>query len=135
MALLVVGSILVLAGVYLLLGQIVDDMSSSKWPRNPVPSTAQSRAIGKEIYQRECLECHGTEGSGDGPRAKEFKSDLDLSSHVLAHPSGELFVWISNGLGNDMPAFVDQFTEERRWDLVNYIRTFGQDSLFGTHFH
>lgn len=129
------GCVFVLVGIYLLLEEVVGDAGVSRWPRNPVPSTSQSRATGKEIYQQKCLECHGTDGYGDGPRAREFKADMDLSSHVLAHPSGELFAWINSGLGDDMPSFEDQLTEEQVWHLVNYIRTFGQDSLFGAHAH
>jgi mono/diheme cytochrome c family protein len=42
------------------------------------------------------------------------------------HPDGQLFEWITNGYpGSVMPAYGELLTEEQRWDLVNYIRTFG----------
>ncbi|MDO8688623.1 MAG: c-type cytochrome [Dehalococcoidia bacterium] len=130
-----VGGMVMVVGLYLLLGQVVADASASKWLRNPVSSTAQSRAIGKDIYGQLCLDCHGPEGVGDGSRAKEFSADMDLSAHVLAHPSGELFAWISSGIGDDMPHFEDLLTDEQRWHVVNYIRTFGDFSLFTSHGH
>ncbi len=129
------GAVLALVGVYILMGQLIEDTGSSLWPRNPMPSTSQSRATGKEVYQQNCVECHGPEGVGDGPKARQFRADMDLSAHVLAHPSGQLFVWIGGGLGDNMPAFEGQLTEDQLWHLVNYIRTFGQFSLFGAHAH
>ncbi|MDP2660463.1 MAG: c-type cytochrome [Dehalococcoidia bacterium] len=131
----VLGAIVMVVGLYLLLGQLVVDASASKWLRNPVSSTAQSRAIGKDIYGQLCLDCHGPDGAGDGSTAMEFSADMDLSAHVLAHPSGELFAWISSGIGDDMPYFEDLLTDEQRWHVVNYIRTFGDFSLFTSHGH
>ncbi len=129
------GAITMVIGSYLLLGQVVADATASKWPRNPVSANAQSRAIGRGIYERECLACHGPEGLGDGPKAEGLSADMDLSAHVLAHPSGELFAWISNGIGDDMPYFEDRLTDEERWHVVNYIRTLGDFSLFTSHGH
>ncbi|MDP2727100.1 MAG: c-type cytochrome, partial [Dehalococcoidia bacterium] len=130
-----VGLGLALVGFYLILGDIFDLSSPSGLPRNPFPPNAQSRAVGKEIYVEKCLSCHGPEGFGDGPMAKQVQGDLDLSSHVLAHPSGQIFLWITYGLGKDMPPYEDQLSEEESWHVVNYIRTFGQSSLFGIHVH
>src|SRR5438046_2566647 len=37
--------------------------------KNPVIATETSLADGKELYQQECLICHGPAGKGDGPKA------------------------------------------------------------------
>ncbi len=126
---------LALLGIYLLMGKLATDPSSATWPRNPVAATAESRGIGKGLYGQWCAECHGQEGWGDGVRSREFPADTDLSSHVLAHPSGFLYQWITEGGGQGMPAFKDQFSDQERWHLVNFIRTFGESSLFGVHAH
>lgn len=88
---------------------------------------ASSIAKGLELYQANCLPCHGPEGKGDGPVGLALNPPPSaLSEHVApgVHPDEQLFEWISEGYpGSVMPAFKDLLTEEERWHLVNYIRT------------
>jgi mono/diheme cytochrome c family protein len=51
-----------------------------------------------------------------------------LHTQPGVHPDGRLFEWISFGFGEQsvMPKFVTILTEEERWHVVNYIRTFNQ---------
>ncbi len=135
MALLVAAGLVAFIGVYLLVGDVLALASSAGLPRNPILPSAQSRAVGKEIYARNCLGCHGPEGVGDGPLAKQSQPGLDLRPHVLAHSSGQIFVWVTHGLGSDMPSFEDQLSDEDRWNLVNYVRTLGESSLPEFHAH
>lgn len=134
-ALMLAGSLVAFMGFYALLGDVLALASSSGLPRNPIAPSAQSRAIGKELYARKCLGCHGLEGGGDGPLVKEYLPGLDLRPHVLAHPSGQIFVWITYGLGSEMPSFEEELSDEERWNLVNYVRTLGESSLPGFHAH
>jgi hypothetical protein len=50
----------------------------------------------------------------------------DFRVHMAAgHTDGELFYWVSEGLrGTAMPAFRDLLSEEERWHVINFIRTF-----------
>lgn len=132
----VVGAGVILVGLYLVLGDALQlGYSDSGLPRNPVPSTTRSREIGKAIYDKECAVCHAADGVGDRSKTSALRGDLDLSSHVLAHSSGQLYVWITGGLGSDMPAYGDQLSEEEVWHIVNYIRTFGNSSFWQIHAH
>jgi copper transport protein len=96
---------------------------------NPVPATDRSIASGKTLYEQNCLPCHGPQGKGDGPAGLALRpppADLTVHTAPGVHPDGQLFEWITNGYpGSVMPAFGELLTEEQRWDLVNYIRTFG----------
>jgi mono/diheme cytochrome c family protein len=54
----------------------------------------------------------------------------DLYQHTQpgVHPDGRLYDWITNGFsGNSqMPIFKDILTDDDRWNVVNYIRTFAR---------
>jgi hypothetical protein len=96
---------------------------------NPVPVTDVSVSAGMQLYEEYCLPCHGPQGRGDGPAGLTLRpppADLTIHTAPGVHPDGQLFEWITNGYpGSAMPAFKYALTEEQRWNLVNYIRTFG----------
>jgi mono/diheme cytochrome c family protein len=95
---------------------------------SPVPATEESLAIGLDIYEVNCLTCHGRKGRGDGPSAATLAfPPADLNQHVPYHSDGTLFLWTSEGLPIDsdqknMPAFKDQLTQEERWHVINFLR-------------
>jgi len=93
---------------------------------NPVPATAGSLREGKELYQRECLICHGEKGDGNGPWNEKLPKppgDFTDRQAMARMTDGEVFWKI--GAGRDpMPPFGDRLSEEQRWKLVNYLRTF-----------
>lgn len=104
-------------------------------PRTAEPrvAAAQLASRGKALYGLYCVQCHGSSGRGDGPRAPVFHPPpRDLTSGVFRYrstPAGEpptradLFRTISDGLrGTGMAAFAD-LPERDRWALVEYVRT------------
>jgi copper transport protein len=117
-----------------LAGAIIVARSASFGPdlrslRNPIPPTAASIAAGQQLYaQSGCADCHGPEGRGDGPLAPALRPrPADFRVHMQAgHTDGELFDWITNGVpGTAMPTYGQQLAETERWNLINFIRTFG----------
>ena len=81
--------------------------------------------IGKSLYGKHCKSCHGSEGYGDGVKAKEMKGDLgDFSSKKFqSQTDGALFYKTTFGR-DDMPAFNKKLpSDEDRWLIVNYMRT------------
>lgn len=109
-------------------------------PVKPTPVAADPDA-GKKLYQRWCTQCHGIEGKGDGPAA-EFvyprPRDFTLALFkVRSTPSGQLptdhdlFKVIGEGLpGTSMPAWKKFLTENERWQLMYYVKTFDSLELF-----
>src|SRR5882724_12044846 len=96
---------------------------------NPVASEPKSIAAGKELFIAACLPCHGAAGKGDSPAATALERDGkpvrpgNLSDPKLrAQTDGALFWKISEGR-SPMPVFQEAFTEEQRWQIVNYVRT------------
>ncbi|MYD95354.1 MAG: hypothetical protein F4Y02_17095 [Chloroflexi bacterium] len=92
---------------------------------NPVPPDDVSVSAGREIYEAECVSCHGPAGRGDGPLAATLDPPpLDLVIHVPLHPDDALFGFVFNGIeGTGMPAFGDRYGELDTWHIINFIQT------------
>lgn len=101
------------------------DPEQARRLKNPVTLNAQTLQAAKAIYKEKCEHCHGETGAGDGPEAMMYDpAPADLSrAHVRQMTDGEVFYQISEGR-KPMPPFKDQLTEEQRWQLVHYVRSF-----------
>jgi copper transport protein len=95
---------------------------------NPIPPNPVSVAAGKVVYTANCVPCHGVSGKGDGPIGITLNPrPADLTIHAVpgVHSDGQLYEWITNGFpGSVMPAFKKVLSDDDRWNLVNFIRTF-----------
>ena len=91
---------------------------------NPVPADERSLATGKNLYVKECADCHGGKGRGDGAGARDLEAKMpDLTDPKLwKQTDGALFFKITEGR-EPMPS-TEELSEEQRWHLVNYVRTF-----------
>ena len=94
--------------------------------KNPLsPSDCILRGA-KAIYMDECAQCHGERGKGDGPESMMHSlapADLTDAGHMRAITDGEIFYQISEGR-KPMPSFKKRLTEEERWGLVLFVRSF-----------
>ncbi len=85
---------------------------------NPLASRPEAAAGGEKLFKRNCVECHGENGSG---LAKKNAADL-LLPEVQAQSDGTLFWKITNGnTDRGMPSF-SRLPELQRWQLVLYVR-------------
>ncbi|MBO8142049.1 MAG: CopD family protein [Firmicutes bacterium] len=92
---------------------------------NPVPDTAETAELGRQLFQVHCAVCHGPEGRGDGPQgAMLWPPAADLTEpYIQMHSDGELFWSISKGVpATAMPGFEQLLTEEERWAVIRYLR-------------
>lgn len=97
--------------------------------KNPVAATEASLKRGREVWIKECASCHGEKGRGDGPGIKDLEvkpGDL-TDAHSVAHSDGELFWKITEGR-KPMPSFAETFSEEDRWNVINYLRQLTKQS-------
>ncbi len=133
------GTALVAAG--LLIGMGVLAHGEKDWPvpeeakklKNLVPPSEAALEAAQAIYVEKCLQCHGDTGNGQGPQAMMY--DVKPANFTDAHmmremTDGEIFWKMSEGRA-PMPAFKKQLTEEQRWQLVHYIRTFASPKAAG----
>jgi mono/diheme cytochrome c family protein len=94
--------------------------------QNPVPANKEAIGAGMMTYMDRCQGCHGENGDGKGEKAEKLSvapanfTDGQAMSRVS---DGELFWKITHGR-RPMPGFKDKLTDEERWQVVDYIRTF-----------
>ena len=91
--------------------------------KNPFPADEFSLERGKHSYQLDCIRCHGKDGDGDGLKAEKVQKKVtDLGAAAIQKQTdGELF-WKISEARRPMP--LTDITNDQRWDIVNYIRTF-----------
>lgn len=118
--------IALLAAAHLLLAQNPAYQQDPNWQApaeaatrpNPLASKPQAAAGGRKLFIRNCVECHGRDGSG---MEKKHSADLQLPV-VQSQSDGVLFWKITNGNARrGMPSF-SKLPELQRWQLVLYVR-------------
>lgn len=100
-------------------------------PANPdtfrlptVPYSTVSVERGYKLFVDNCSACHGPLGEGNGPLARStIKPVANLTEpHAAQHTMGDIFHWISYGLGESMPGFTD-VNDDAKWDIINFLRS------------
>lgn len=97
---------------------------------NPIEADEDSVGMGRMLYADNCAVCHGETGEGDGPTAESLDpAPADLhEDHVQDLSDGALFYIISHGRPESaMPAWEGTLSEEERWHVVNFMRTFQEE--------
>jgi putative copper export protein/mono/diheme cytochrome c family protein len=131
---------LLAAGVLLLLvsvprlGMFITNAYPTSFYTSPTGFSAQSIAAGEALFAQNCASCHGPDGQGDGPAAKDLQpppADL-TANHIYAHSDGDLFWWITHGIGAAMPAFGARVDPTGRWDLIDFIHANADATRFGS---
>ena len=92
--------------------------------KNPLPTTAEHLESGRRAYESSCAGCHGPDGKARTGMAWSLPvRPADLSHYLMdSMRDGEIYWVVSNGNEYRMPAFASQYSEERRWELVLYVR-------------
>lgn len=97
--------------------------------KSPFPFTPQVVREGEKLYNTLCISCHGGSGLGDGqPGRFKIEPANFHSTHVTEQNDGALFWKLSNGRGT-MPAYSAALSNEKRWQLIAYIRQFAKQDL------
>jgi mono/diheme cytochrome c family protein len=91
---------------------------------DPLESTPENLAKGKEQFTTYCAPCHGESGQGNGPvahiLAKPPKNLISGTSKDL--PDGYIYGAIRDGVLS-MPSYAEEMPAEQRWQVVMYIRS------------
>jgi len=131
---LLVGGVLLLLVSAPRLGMFITDAYPTSFYTSPTGFSAQSIAAGEALFAQNCASCHGPDGQGDGPVGKDLQpppADL-TANHIYAHSDGDLFWWITHGIGAAMPAFGASLDPTGRWDLIEFIHANADATRFGS---
>jgi len=94
--------------------------------KNPVATSPESIAAGKQLYTRYCAVCHGVNATG-GSGSDISPPAPDLTDTEWKHGSsdGEIFTVIKKGVPPDlnMEPWGDRIKDPDVWNLVNYLRS------------
>lgn len=97
---------------------------------NPLKLTAENLSMGRNVFFRACVTCHGMDGRGQTDTAQALvikPSDFTVGKFRYGQTDGELFTLIQSGTPNGMIGFKDVLEDDQIWQLVHYIRNFGPE--------
>lgn len=102
-----------------------DMLAAGKALINPLESTAENLARGKEAYDIFCISCHGEKGDGQGflftsDRYPYPPANL-ISEEVSGHSDGEFYHAITVGYGI-MGAHGNMIRPDDRWKIILHLR-------------
>ena len=96
---------------------------------NPEPFTVSTIKRGKQLFTMHCVTCHGVDGRGDTEMREFLKtspSDLTDGQWIYGERSDQIFDVITEGrIPRDMPAFGGKLSDERIWQIINYLEFLG----------
>ncbi|MCX6268010.1 MAG: cytochrome c [Bacteroidetes bacterium] len=88
----------------------------------PVKFTADMQKQGEQQYLKNCQSCHGLMGKDNWAKLTPPPGDLSKEK-AQVQTDGELFYRITAGKV-PMPEFRNILTEDDRWSVIAYLRTF-----------
>jgi len=80
---------------------------------------------GGDLYQKNCLQCHGNPGKKNYINLVPIPND-PADKVFQANSDGSFFYKITEGRGA-MPQFKDVLTEEERWLIISFIRSYNKE--------
>ncbi len=94
---------------------------------NPLAGNNNAIVDGKKLYTKMCVICHGNKGKGDGVAGMSLKPrPTNLATATVQGQSDGAIYWKITEGRPPMATYESVISEEQRWQLVNYIRTFGK---------
>jgi high-affinity iron transporter len=92
-----------------------------------LPSRVIDLAAGKTIFEKNCIQCHGPRGAGDGPLAKTIHPPPEaIGSAATMNAVSPALVYrvISVGVaGTPMPAWATALSPDERWAVAAYVNS------------
>ena len=89
------------------------------------PAREPSLAAGARLYARQCAQCHGALGAGDGPAGRTLTpppANLADRTVLAAATPLDIYRKLTHGVpATAMPAFERSLSPDERWDVVAHV--------------
>ncbi|MDP4210842.1 MAG: cytochrome c [Bacteroidota bacterium] len=120
-------------GLLILLLIIVVRLNAQSWEVpddkkakvSPVQFSSETAKKGEVIFLRNCQSCHGNPTKGNFANLIPSPGD-PATDKFQKQTDGALFYKITTGR-SPMPQFKDVLTEEERWQVISYFRSFNKN--------
>jgi mono/diheme cytochrome c family protein len=121
------------------MGKEAEDISWTHFnPPTPPKFTSEMLAHGKKVFEANCAACHGIEGNAKGmcsafllPHPRDFTKGVfrfKTTPGDQMPTDQDLFRTVSSGLhGTGMPPWRYILSEDDRWAVISYLKTFSSD--------
>mgnify|MGYP001052828099 FL=1 len=89
-------------------------------------ASPESIALGDELYQANCAQCHGSDGKGDGPMAANLSKtprDFTDQAFMAEYSAAAMFAVINQGIDPLMPGYAGQLEEAQVWAITDFLRS------------
>lgn len=112
---------------------IMGNVQAQQWTIDPELKDAQLKVAydeasieaGKAVYDKNCKACHlEISGAATNDRAAGAAPNLGNQEFNKANTDGEIFCKLSHGNGSTMPPYENMLSEDERWKVVAYIRSY-----------
>jgi len=80
------------------------------------------RKAGMQLYNLNCISCHGTPGKGNFQRLVPPPGD-PATEKIQNNSDGEIFYKVTTGRGQ-MPSFKNTVSNRDIWNIISYIRSY-----------
>lgn len=91
--------------------------------KSPYPQTEEYINMGLAVYTNFCVQCHGTEGLGNGPVVENggHPAPQAYNGPLKELPEGKMFHTLTYGKGT-MGSHASQLTKAERWKVIAYVK-------------
>lgn len=126
---------MITAGTFLLMSFIIPQEQKKPEPwdipqeyldkTNPYDEyTKDMQRMGKMLWSKHCKSCHGNNGEGDGPKARQLETFPGDFTTDEFHAQSNGAMYYKSFVGRDeMPNYEKKIPdEEERWALIFYMR-------------
>ena len=90
----------------------------------PFPFNDSIRKAGLQLFNLNCMSCHGTPGKGNFQALVPPPGD-PATDKIQHNTDGEIFYKVSEGRGQ-MPSFKNTLSSPQIWSIISYIRSFNK---------
>jgi len=115
---------------------IMGNVQAQQWTIDPELKDAQLKVAfneanidaGKSVFEKNCKACHlEVTAAEKNDRAPGAAPNLGNKEFQKANTDGEIFCKLSHGNGAGMPPYEKMISEDERWKVIAYFRSFYED--------